>query len=90
MTNSYTEDIVFQAIFSLMTGLFFSMLSYHIFYTISFVILYEIYIIFITRMYPPHVRFIDRVIVNIFFFTGWILARVFYCNETGCEAFSSY
>jgi len=85
LSKSHTVDIEFQIIFSFVLGLLFSPLSYGFEYTLGFVIIFEIYVFFITSMYPPSSRPIDRILINLFFFLGWIISRIALCKETGLE-----
>ena len=83
--KSYTEDIEFQVILSLAIGILLAPFSWGIMYTVLFVIIFEAYVFTVTSIYPPSVAMMDRVIINLVFFFGWILGRIFYCNETGFE-----
>lgn len=86
----YDSDIEFQFISFLAYGLLFGGISKSLFFTIIFVIIYEFYIFHISRIFPPNVRDIDRVLLNVVFFFGWILSRVLFQNETGFEELISY
>ena len=81
----YTEDIEFQIILSFVLGLFFAYFSTGIEYTLFFVIIFELYVFSVTNYYDNSVKFIDRFNINLFFFFGWILARICLCEETGFE-----
>jgi len=85
LSKSHTEDIEFQIIFSFVLGIIFAPLSYGIEYTFAFVVLFEIYVFCITSMYPPSVKGIDRININLFFFFGWVLGRIFVCEECGLD-----
>jgi len=87
LTKSCTEDIEFQAIFSFVLGLLLAPLSYGLEYTLAFVVLFELYVFAITTCYSPTVKIFDRLIINLFFFFGWVLARIAICRESGFEEF---
>lgn len=81
----YGTDIELQCVFFLAYGILFGGISSSLFMTILFVIVYEFYVFNITLYFPPEVRAVDRVLVNIVFFFGWVLGRLLMLNETGFE-----
>lgn len=81
----YNTDIELQAVFFLAYGFLFGGISTSLFITIIFVIVYEFYVFNITLIYPPEVRAIDRVLLNLIFFLGWVLGRLLILNECGLE-----
>jgi hypothetical protein len=85
VTKFYTENIEYQMGISFILGFLFAPFSWGISYTLYFVIIFEVYVFLITANYPPQVKGIDRVLINLFFFVGWFISRIIFCNETGCE-----
>ena len=85
LTNFYTENIEYQMFFSFLLGFLFAPFSWGLSYTLYFVIIFEIYVFLITANYPPQVKCMDRVLINLFFFLGWFISRIIFIEETGCE-----
>lgn len=81
------DNFEFQVVASLASGLLFGPFSHNILTTIIFVIIYEFAMFHYTEYYPPKVRALDRVVVNLFFFFGWCLGRILMRNETGFDGF---
>jgi len=87
LADTYRENIELQIILSFALGLLFAPMSYGIEYTFLFIIIFEFYVFIITTKYPPCIRFVDRLLINLFFIFGWIISRINFCNETGMERF---
>jgi len=81
----YDKDVEFQIIVSLASGLLFGGVSMHIFFTLLFVLGFEFYVFWISKFYPPITKDVDRVLINLVFFFGWIFGRYLMLNETGLE-----
>lgn len=86
----YGEDIELQCVFFLAYGILFGGLSSSLFISVIFVIIYEFYVFNITLYFPPEVKAVDRVLVNVVFFFGWIVGRLLMLNETGLEEYIDY
>lgn len=81
----YDKDLHFQFIFFLAFGVLFGGIAINLFYSIIFIVIYEFYIFHISRLFPPKVREIDRVLLNVVYIAGWIFGRCLMLNETGFE-----
>jgi hypothetical protein len=87
LSQTHSNDIEFQIILSLTLGLLLAPFSWGLKFTFLFVVFFEIYVFLITYCYPPNTQFYDRLVINLFFFFGWILSRILFCHETGCQNF---
>lgn len=81
----YDKDIPFQLIFFLTFGILFGGIAMNLFFSLLFIVIYEFYVFHISRMFPPKVREIDRILLNLIYIFGWILGRCLMLNETGFE-----
>lgn len=81
----YEKDFPFQLLFFFMYGVMFGGIAKNILYSILFIIVYEFYVFNSTRFFPPNVREVDRVLLNIVYIGGWIIGRCLMLNETGLE-----
>lgn len=79
------NNLPFNIIFFFTYGVLIGSISQNILYSILFIIIYEFYLFHITRFFPPKVREIDRIILNIIYIGGWILGHCLMLNETGLE-----
>lgn len=86
----YNSNIELQCVFFLTYGILFGGISSSLFVTVMFVIIYEFYVYNISMAYPPAVRSIDRVFLNIVFFFGWVVGRLLMLNESGFEIVADY
>ena len=83
-------DLEFQIITSLASGLLCGGLSKTILFTILCVIVFEFVIFHSSKFFPPVVKGVDRVLINLAFFLGWILGRVLMLDENGFEEVVEY
>lgn len=79
------NNIEFQAISSLATGLIFGSLSISFFFMIFFVMIYEFFVYVLSIKFPPTPKSYDRVFVNVTFLVGWLLGRSLILNENGVQ-----
>lgn len=81
----YDTDIEFQLMFFFAYGILFGGISKNIFSSLVFIVIYEFYVFHMSRFFPPNVKVIDRVLLNVVYIFGWILGRVLMINQTGLE-----
>lgn len=81
----YDTDIEFQLMFFFAYGVLFGGLCKHILPSLIFIVLYEFYVFHMSQFFPPNIKAIDRVLLNVVYIFGWILGRVLILNETGLE-----
>lgn len=81
----YDKDLQFQLIFFFAYGILFGGLSPSIFYSFLFIVVYEFYVFHMSKNFPPIVRELDRILLNVVYIGGWILGRCLMLNETGLE-----
>lgn len=84
----YDTDIDFQLIFFFASGVIFGGLARSIFFTIALIIIYEYYVFHVSRFYPPNVKTLDRILLNVIYIFGWVLGRALMLNESGFEEVS--
>lgn len=82
---AYDTNIEFQIVSFLAYGVLFGGISKSLFFVILFCVVYEFYVFHISRFYPPEVKDLDRVILNLIFIFGWIVGRFLMLNESGLE-----
>lgn len=75
----------FQAIAGLATGLFLGMFSRGLVMIIIFIMAFEYFVWGYDVMKGNPINVMDRVIINLVFFFGWVLSRFLFLRETGCE-----
>lgn len=85
MTKKDNAGMELQLLISLASGFLFGPLSYSILTSIVFVVIFEICVFHYSMIYPPEVRYIDRFLINLLFFFGWIIGRRLMLNESGLE-----
>jgi hypothetical protein len=90
IANGFRSDFEFQVIFSFALGLLLAPFSWGLIFTILYVIFYEVYVILVTASYPPSIKMMDRVVINLFFIFGWVISRIIYCDESGFEPCFDY
>jgi hypothetical protein len=81
----YHTDIGFQAILFFAFGILFGGMLKHLFFSLIFIFFYEFYVFHISRFYPPSVRELDRILLNVIYIFGWILGHILMFNKTGVE-----
>lgn len=81
----FGQDLEFQITVSLAFGFLWGGISWGLAWSLLGIVLYEIWVCWITQYYGCAVRTVDRVIVNLFFFIGWILARILTRQSLGEE-----
>lgn len=86
----YDNDVEFQSILFLAYGILIGGISNSLFFILVFIVLYEFYVFHISRMFPPNVKNLDRVLLNVMFIFGWIIGRILMLNETGIEDIIDY
>lgn len=81
----YDTNIEFQIISFLAYGVLLGGISKHVLFVIFFCIVYEFYVFHISRFYPPEVKTLDRILLNLIFIFGWVVGRFLMLNESGLE-----
>jgi len=83
-----TNTIFNQIVISFTYGLLFGSLSWGIIWFLIYVIIYELIIFYITKSSPSEWKCIDRIIINIFMISGWILGRWIVLGRTYSQLFT--
>lgn len=81
----YDTDVEFQLITFFAYGILFGGISRNIIFSLIFIVIYEFYVFHISRFFPPNVKSIDRILLNLVYIFGWILGRFLMLNESGFE-----
>ena len=81
----FGQDIEFQITVSLAFGFLWGGISWGLAWSLLGIILYELWVCWITQQYGYKIRATERVIVNLCFLIGWVLARILTQQEIGEE-----
>lgn len=86
----YGTNVEFQIVSFLVYGLLFGGISSNLFFILLYCIFYEYFIFHISMFFPPKVKSLERVLLNLIFILGWVLGRYLMLNQSGFEDIIEY